>query len=478
MDRSNNLEEFIANPGLCHIVKNISSFLDLQSLAQCRLVSQTWRGLIDNDRPWQIFQLEFIHNQEKWKCKSKNKNKPKGKTTIKEVFPKWNAFITKISQRLSIPTLKELVRHMWSYLSDDYLSYRRHPFLHAIEESNIQFVQLLIDCGIDLKMRDAKKWTPLHYACMHGNIQMVKLIAKHIPNFDTTSVTNKGWTIFHMAVRNQDPHVAKLILNSFRFENIRDGFGWTMLQHAVGFGSKKVIQFLIDNQRKIGLNMEERFDHNPEANRATILHIACGSRDITIVDQIKKALEETNSNVGFDTRDTHNWSPLHNACYHGTSNVVIQLLQRFPEKINDLGDNGWHLLHFACYSGHIKLLKYMMKTFDIDFNVATASGATPLHIACWQGQFEAVEFLLKHSKEKELDIKKKDFFQLTAEDWTRIKGHDDVLELFWKHNHPVILLIRSVPFFEEFILFGSICFGMMVFLYMFYIWSHIWRLFW
>ena len=478
MDNPSNLEEFIANPGLCHIVKNISSFLDLKSLAQCRLVSQSWRGLVDNDRPWLIFQLEFIHDQEKWKCKSNNKNKPKGQTTIKEVFPKWNTFITKISQRISIPKLKELVQHMWTYLEDEELSYRRHPFLYAIEESNIPFVQLLIDFGIDLKMRDAKKWTPLHYACMYGNIEMAKLIAKHVPNFDTTSVTNKGWTIFHMAVRNQDPHVAKLILNSFRFENIRDGFGWTMLQHAVGFGSKKVIQFLINNQRKIGFNLEERFDQNPEANRATILHVACNNRDITIVDQIKKALEETNSNIGFDTPDLRNWSPLHSACYHGTSNVVIQLLQRYPEKINALGDDGWHLLHFACYSGHIKLLKYMMQTFDIDFNVLTASGATPLHIACWQGQFKAVEFLLKHSKEKGLDIKKKDFFQLTAEDWARNKGHDDILELFSKHNDPVILLIKRVPFLEEFILFGSICFGIMVFLYIFYIWSRIWRLFW
>ena len=58
------MEKILANQGLIHIVRNISSFLDPKSLAQCRLVNHSWKYSIDNDRQWFIFQLEHVHNQE------------------------------------------------------------------------------------------------------------------------------------------------------------------------------------------------------------------------------------------------------------------------------------------------------------------------------------------------------------------------------------------------------------------------------
>ena len=60
-----NMQEILENTGLNEIVNHISSFLDLKSLAQCRLVCQSWRDLIDNDRPWLKFQLQHIHSQGK-----------------------------------------------------------------------------------------------------------------------------------------------------------------------------------------------------------------------------------------------------------------------------------------------------------------------------------------------------------------------------------------------------------------------------
>ena len=59
------MKEFLENPGLCHIVRNISRYLDPKRLAQCRGVCHSWKDLIDNDRCWLIFQLEHIHNEKK-----------------------------------------------------------------------------------------------------------------------------------------------------------------------------------------------------------------------------------------------------------------------------------------------------------------------------------------------------------------------------------------------------------------------------
>ena len=93
------MEEILANPGLSHIVRNISSYLDPKSLAQCRVVCHSWKDLIDNDRQWLIFQLEHIHNQEKILTEYNVKDKPKMKSTITARFPEWNACIEEVLKK-------------------------------------------------------------------------------------------------------------------------------------------------------------------------------------------------------------------------------------------------------------------------------------------------------------------------------------------------------------------------------------------
>ena len=104
------MKELLENQGLCHIVRNISRYLDPKSLAQCRLVSHSWKYSIDNDRQWFILQLERIHNQEITgdEIDYVELKRHKVKTTIKVRFPEWNTFIEGVSRRQNIPMLKEI----------------------------------------------------------------------------------------------------------------------------------------------------------------------------------------------------------------------------------------------------------------------------------------------------------------------------------------------------------------------------------
>ena len=434
------MEEILANQGLNLIIRNISRFLDPKSLAQCRLTCHSWRNTIDNDRPWLKFQLEHIHYQEKT-FTDLAKGTLKVSNSIHKRFPEWTAIITQFSRKQNILKLKEFVKLMWTYFKDDSMSYYRNPFQNAVAKSNIVFAQLLIDSGIDLEMKNTNGWTPLHFASSCGKIEMVQLLIKIMPAFDATTKTNKGWTIFHLAAENSDPQVVKLILDIFKFEDIRDAFKWTMLHHAVAYGQKETIEFLIDSRHKIGINIEKRAN-----NGNTILHFACQYRHIEIVDLVQKALEEINSPIDFDTRNQSQNTPLHLACLNKTSDVAIHLLKRFPDKINALGWNDRHVLHNACAFGHLDLLKYICQNpeFDIDFNVVDQRGYTPFHLACYYGQFEIVKFLLENSNEKGIDIFKKDNFLKTAEDVARRKGHKDIVETLKNKYH------SSPTFFEKY----------------------------
>jgi len=337
------MEKLFTNPGLCHIVRNISRFLDPKSLAQCRVVCQSLKDLIDNDRQWLIFQLEHIQ-----KKKILKSILDVDKISIKTRFPEWNAFIEEVSKRQNILMLKEFVKHMWIYFKDESMNHYCNPLHSAVAKSNIEFTQLLVNSGIDLKMKTPDGLTSLLVACNHGKIEMVQLLIKHQTTFDASSRTNNGLTIFHCAVCNVDPQVPKLILDTFRFEDIRTNLGETMLHYAVCFGPKATIEFLIESRDKFGINLEARTNDG-----STILHLACWKRDIEIVDLIHNALEKFNIDIDFDTLDYNQLTPLHDACQNKTSDVAICLLRRFPDKIND-----WHVLHIACYFGHLELLKY------------------------------------------------------------------------------------------------------------------------
>ena len=136
------MEEFLTNPGLCHIVRNISSFLDPKSLAQCRRVCHSWKDLIDNDRPWLVFQLQHIHGKEKT---FGAEGKPKVKDTIAKRFPEWSAFIQKVSRKQNIQRLKETVRHMWPYFNDETMAYTKVQTIQEriVPNRNFQHIEFL-----------------------------------------------------------------------------------------------------------------------------------------------------------------------------------------------------------------------------------------------------------------------------------------------------------------------------------------------
>ena len=424
------MEELIENPGLCHLVRNISSYLDLNSLAQCRLVSKSWSNLIDNDRQWLIYQLEHIHSQEKAFIDFIAKGKPTVKTSIKERFPEWYAFIQQVLRKQTIPRLNNVVKMMWFYLKLKDIDYYRNPIHHFVAHSSEKTLQLLIDCGIDLSMRNPMGYTSMHYACAHGSRKTVEFLVKHGATSVGTFKTNKVWTIFHMAAINKDPRVLELILDLFRYEDDGDNDDWPNHLPILHFsiiddGPKATIQFMLESHQSIGINLEQRTNDLG----STILHFAC-SRDFEIVELVVKALKDIQSDIDFYTQDFDGNTPIHYAC-SSTSDVAIKMITRYPHLIN-ADHAGRNILHYACLQGNMNLVKFIFgnSSFDIDYNVVDEEGNTPLHVACIQGQFEVVKFILEEANQKGIDIAKKNMMGQTAEDLARNNGHKDVVDLF------------------------------------------------
>ena len=312
---------------------------------------------------------------------------------------------------------------------EDFKKRRQNPLHNAVLKSNYGFIQLLIDCGIDLAMKDSKKWTSMHYACLVGSIEMVQLLINNIPEFDTASVTSAQNTIFHFAAQNPDPQVLKLVLDKFPLVDPATVGGWKMIHFAVECGKKETIQFLLESEQKYGYNIEERATENE-----TILHVACWLRNIEIVDLIFEALQKRKSEINFDTPDNLQDTCLHYICANSNLDVPILLLKRFPQKINVRCSRGRHFLHLACQFGCLEFIKYMcnLRDPDIDFNAVDDEGYSPLYYACVFGQYEVVKFFFDNFVCLRVNI---------LNEWNQGKaialqeGHKDISKLFSFWNY-------------------------------------------
>ena len=425
------LEALLLNPGLSHIVSNISRFLDVKSMAQCRLVSQAWKDVIDNQREWLIFQLDYINRSKKnfFSCSSDS-------FSIMEKFPEWHGIIETFIKVKSISRLKDFVNYLWIYFEDEEVN-RPNPLHYAIVNSNIGFVQLLIEVGIDLNMRNRSGKNCLHVACEKGSIEMVQYIISHF-DFDPTLKTKDGRTIFHFAAMNENCDVAKLICSKFKFDNCPDEEGLTPLYTALAmFAPIETVKFLLESRHVFGIDLDTR----TRKTQGTILHFACLYRDIEIIDLIYKELQSANSSIDFDTRNNDLKTPLQCA-YENTDYIdtAVNLLQMFPGKVNapDNLNNGMNMVHFVCEEGNLELLKALHQnpSFDIDYNVVDEEGFTPLHLACNEGHLEVVKFLLQDVNPSVNANVVEDINGYTPLELARSGGHVDITNFLEKYQQP------------------------------------------
>ena len=127
---------------------------------------------------------------------------------------------------------------------------------------------------------------------------------------------------------------------------------------------------------------------------------------IDYLDGVEILLKKPTKCGAYDMRDTDGYYPIHIASRKGHIKVIKKFLDKYPDMIELLNEEGQNILHLAAMYGKAKVVDHMLKRHDLKvemlINNEDKNGNTPLHMAAMKGHPMVVSILTWY---KRVDLK-------------------------------------------------------------------------
>ena len=219
------METFTKNPGLQHIAEDIFNILDKKSLIDCRLVTKSWRTIIN----WPILWLR------------------KSKSTMPENSKTWKILVDQIEdcqieeEFVNILINNFKLRPMSPLeIVVELIKKGKHPNVvnyileHVNPESTVH-----IEVAPYVTFRDM---TPICLAAFYGLSDTVQKLVK---KYGSSNIpTSEERTPIHYAARNGYLEIVRFLVPFTKYPNAPDDKGFTPIHYAACCGQLETVQFL------------------------------------------------------------------------------------------------------------------------------------------------------------------------------------------------------------------------------------------
>ena len=324
------------------------------------------------------------------------------------------------------PVNLELVRYLIKESGCDPMEcseYEKSPMNTACMAGNLKLVKVLVSDKVDHQDRFGN--TPLHYACKHLQVEIVRFLTKE--KNCSQNITNKlGQLPLHIACDLQSLELVKMVSSCdvhmhTKPENSVNSSVFTPLHIACRHGSLEVIRYLVEQKlcnprqhRQLYSDLPlhkvlefgdldllrmlttcENVNYQDKCGN-TLLHLACKIGKLEVVEYLVK---EMNCQK-FENEERQ--LPLHIACSQN-SLEILKLVSNVGCTVNVTPHTTSYMgkfdcepetpLHIACRHGTVEMVEYLVDDKQHNPNIVNRDGELPLHLACMRGCLDMVKLV-------------------------------------------------------------------------------------
>jgi len=292
-----------------------------------------------------------------------------------------------------------------------------------------KIVKNLLQYGFTVNPEDVNNCKLLHAAVEKGYLKIVDELLKYDTDVNKLykSKYGKGYMPLHVAAKNKQEEVAKLLISYGADVNAKDEIGKTPIFYATQNADLKITRLLLTNKANVKddpelLNIavkkecreivEVLLEHGADVNTSdgcgrTALYFTAldeGGRffgfhhkfpDINVKGEIAKLLLSRGANVKAQTQNVT--TTLHAATQKVYVKVVEALLEHNAD-VNCTVKTDITPLHIAAQKGHLEIVKVLLK-FGAIIDSQDQHGRTALYIASKAGHEQIVIALLEHGSD-------------------------------------------------------------------------------
>ncbi|KAJ8028748.1 Ankyrin-1 [Holothuria leucospilota] len=305
-----------------------------------------------------------------------------------------------------LENIEKLILHPMLNLNSTFGELGLRPIHHAVHKDRIDYVELMLQYGCNIQLRDQCGYSAIHFATRRGNLDMMNLLIRR--GADVHAEDLLGFPPLHIALQKGNRECAILLLKNGANPNMYykdlgyeihllrgdapgclevlleygakttsvDVKGLTPLHAAVQSGNILYTYVLLKN------GAEPNAVTSPAGRRKTDTAVGKTPLQIAAIAAEEK-ITELLLLFGADTncRDNHLNTPLHFASAHG-STAIMTMLVKNGASVRALNERHFTPLHRACAAApnHMnpEVLQLLLK-YGAYANAFNSYDETPLH---------------------------------------------------------------------------------------------------
>eukprot|EP00039_Didymoeca_costata_P014230 m.227923 g.227923 ORF g.227923 m.227923 type:complete len:800 (-) comp15974_c0_seq31:1845-4244(-) len=260
--------------------------------------------------------------------------------------------------------------------------------------------------------------TPLHVACRHGHIEVVKALLDY--NADINTSDDLGFTALHFAIlaNSCNPDLVQLLIDNGANVDASTLGGDKPIHIAAYKNNHEVAKIILDTDVAQATQVDKEMN--------TPLHYFCRSENSEAV----RLISSLGGQDALLAQNMYRDTPLHWACYNGAAEIISlsidENLVDMAQAVRYENAFGETLLHAAATFGKSPLLlNLLLHQPGASVNVQGEDGHTPLHSACFHGHKATVQHLI----EADADVRIRTNEKETCAMWCHQQGYDELVSI-------------------------------------------------